>query len=79
MLGRGCLVLIDVLIRDIRSLEWHRDLLKKYLQKQIELLDRLSYLRVFRLHSFMVSYHGGGFHENLETVWWSFIVPEEKP
>ena len=30
-----CLVLIDVLIRDIRSLEWHRDLLKKYLQKQI--------------------------------------------
>ena len=58
-----CLVLIDVLIRDIRSLEWHRDLLKKYLQKQIELLDRLSYSTRLPSSFFMVSYHGGGFHE----------------
>ena len=62
-----CLVLIDVLIRDIRSLEWHRDLLKKYLQKQIELLDRLSYSTRLPSSFFMVSYHGGGFHEEFRN------------
>ena len=37
-----CLVMIDVLIRDIRSLEWHRDLLKKYLQKQLKFIMKME-------------------------------------
>ena len=62
-----CLGLIDSLIEDVHLMEGNHEMLKKYLMKQIEILDRSFNSSRLPLTFFMVCYYGDGFDLDLRN------------
>merc|ERR1711871_959059 len=70
-----CLSLIEIIIREVRLIDGNHELLRKYLLKQIDLLDRLSNSTRLPPSLFMVSYHGDEFQEEVRNKMFVYHRP----